>query len=617
MIPNYSARNNDAPPEQSAVAVLLPLAAIDSSPLNPRKHFDNDDLRRLADSLEADGLLQPIVVTLAGDRYVVVAGERRWRAAQRLGWTEIAAVVRTDLDAAARVRLALLENLARSDLNPLEEADGYRQLQDLGMTQQAIAAAVHRSQPAIANAIRLLRLPQKVLEWIQVGQLSPSHGVALLRYESVPQLVELIAAAAIEKRWTSHELEDKHGLLNRWEISTRIQHARGLDLVPIRDKSEWGPHPFVRELCRGACPFGTGPEGSYRKLPDGEYCLRPKHYQELAAAVKEAAQKAAAKERDRLKATAVKSAAVAFPEGPLQAGKPQVARLARDTSVEFDPLTGYGRDGARGTIVDICGDDYRVRLDGGKVIDVAKRIVVPLPPEEEQHREAAVNAGLPLLSELPSSVVALSMSSAPYPCQDHTCPCLGQALDAARRPIFVCTKGRRHQQLLDEYDSKRRGQNGLHRLEAERVLDRSVHGLEEIGTREMALLAHIVSRSSTQHFHGDDALLTDSSLVTAANRNLKGAVEGTWRGPEIRFDKLADVTPLALVRFGMEAVLRTSIERYYATGGDTLAKWYFGKGIPDFLGHGWRPPRDGDATSPAGDGPAQPTDDVGHGLDEI
>ena len=75
--------------------------------------------------------------------------------------------------------------------------------------------------------------------------------------------------------------------------------------------------------------------------------------------------------------------------------------------------------------------------------------------------------------------------------------------------------------------------------------------------------------------------------------------------------------PLALVRFGMEAVLRTSIERYYATGGDTLAKWYFGKRIPDFLGHGWRPPRDGEATSPATDGPVQPTDDVDDEVDEI
>jgi hypothetical protein len=233
-----------------------------------------------------------------------------------------------------------------------------------------------------------------------------------------------------------------------------------------------------------------------------------------------------------------------------------------------------------------------------------------------QPANPTVRAGLPLLSDLSSSVVALDIASAPYPCQQHTCACLGQALDAARRPIFVCTKGRRHQQLLDEYDSKRQGQNGLRRLETERVLDRAVLGLTEIGTREMALIAHIVSRSSTYRFHGDDALLTAASLVTAANRNIKGAVEATWRGPEIRFDKLADVTPLALVRFGMEAVLRTSIERYYATGSDTLAKWYFGKEMPDFLGHGWRPPRDGEATSPATDAPVQPTDDVNDEIDD-
>jgi len=210
------------------------------------------------------------------------------------------------------------------------------------MTQQAIAEAVHRSQPAIANTIRLLKLPRTVQHLVQAGKLTPSHGVALLRYESVPQLVEVIASAAIEQRWTAHDLEDKHGLLNRWQISTRVQQTRGLDLVPIRDKGEWGPHPFVRELCRGACPFGAGPGGSYRKLPDGEYCLRPKQYQELAAAVKEATQKAAAKERDRLKATAVKSAAVAI-EGPRQAGNPQVPRHARDTRVEFDPLSCHCR----------------------------------------------------------------------------------------------------------------------------------------------------------------------------------------------------------------------------------------------------------------------------------
>jgi hypothetical protein len=225
------------------------------------------------------------------------------------------------------------------------------------MTQAAIAAAVHRSQPAIANTIRLLKLPKTVQDLVQAGKLTPSHGVALLLYESVPQLVEIIASAALEQRWTAHDLEDKQGLLNRWQISTRLQHARGLDLVPIREKSEWGPHPFVRELCRGACPFGAGLGGSYRKLPDGEYCLHPKHYQELAAAVKEAAQKAAAKERDRLKAAAVKSAAIVVAEASPQPDKLLVPRHARDTRVEFDPLTGYGRDGTRGTIVDIRGDD--------------------------------------------------------------------------------------------------------------------------------------------------------------------------------------------------------------------------------------------------------------------
>ncbi len=190
------------------------------------------------------------------------------------------------------------------------------------MTQQAIAETVHRSQPAIANTIRLLKLPKTVQDLVQAGKLTPSHGVALLRYEGVPQLVEVIASAAIEQRWTAHELEEKHGVLNRWQISTRIQHTRGLDLIPLRDKSEWGPHPFVQELCRRACPFGAGPEGAYRKLPDGEYCLRPKHYQELTAAVKEAAQKAAAKERDRLKAYGGQKRCGHSLGGPAAGGQP-------------------------------------------------------------------------------------------------------------------------------------------------------------------------------------------------------------------------------------------------------------------------------------------------------
>jgi ParB family transcriptional regulator, chromosome partitioning protein len=94
-----------------------------------------------------------------------VAGERRWRAAQRLSWTEIPAILRTDVDDRTLIRLALLENLAPHRLDPYEEAEGYRALQDLGMTQQAIAEAVHRSQPAIANTIRLLKLPRMVQAW--------------------------------------------------------------------------------------------------------------------------------------------------------------------------------------------------------------------------------------------------------------------------------------------------------------------------------------------------------------------------------------------------------------------------------------------------------------------
>lgn len=124
------------------MAVLLPLASIDSSPLNPRTRFDDEDLQRLTDSLQADGLLQPIVVTPAGNRYRIVAGERRWPAAQRLSWTEILAIVRADIDDRTLIRLALLENLAE----PLLLLRRHR----------------HRAEPQLSTASYLREPPQNL-----------------------------------------------------------------------------------------------------------------------------------------------------------------------------------------------------------------------------------------------------------------------------------------------------------------------------------------------------------------------------------------------------------------------------------------------------------------------
>jgi ParB family transcriptional regulator, chromosome partitioning protein len=169
----------------------IPVAHIQPSTYQPRKEFDPAELAELAASLKATGLLQPIAVrpfrdgarpggSTGGSRYELLAGERRLRAATQLGWSEIPAIVR-DVDDRAALTIALVENLQRSDLNPIEEAEGYAQLvQSFALTQQEIADAVGKDRSTVANTLRLLNLPSPVRGMIRDGQLSVGHGRALL-----------------------------------------------------------------------------------------------------------------------------------------------------------------------------------------------------------------------------------------------------------------------------------------------------------------------------------------------------------------------------------------------------------------------------------------------------
>jgi len=284
--------------DSASPARRLPIALIDSSPLNPRKRFDEDELQRLADSLKADGLLQPIVVKPVGGRYEIIAGERRWRAAKQLGWTDIDAIVRADVDDATHLRLALLENLERTDLDPLEEAEGYRQLQQLGMTQAAIAEAVHRSQPSIANSIRLLRAPDQVRERLAKREMSPSHVLALLsRFENFPEALVKVAEVAVERRTPSKELEKPLG----WEFTQALREAN-LAVEVSGAEFDW------RKTCT-SCPFGAFVGSSY-----GGQCLKPEHFRQLQkeqwakdkTKLEKAAEKSAAGEKVTLKLSQLK-----------------------------------------------------------------------------------------------------------------------------------------------------------------------------------------------------------------------------------------------------------------------------------------------------------------------
>ena len=174
--------------EPPSGAQLLPLQKAEPNPLQPRKNFDPDELQALADSIAMHGVIQPLTVRqLPSGFYQIIAGERRWRAARMAGLSEIPVVV-IEADDKKAMELALIENLQRADLNPIEEAQGYQQLMtDYGMTQELAAERVGKSRPAVANALRLLSLCPAVLELVEQGRLSAGHARALLAIKSAPE----------------------------------------------------------------------------------------------------------------------------------------------------------------------------------------------------------------------------------------------------------------------------------------------------------------------------------------------------------------------------------------------------------------------------------------------
>ncbi len=158
----------------------VPMASIRPNPYQPRETFDEEAIGALADSIREVGLLQPVLVRPAGDGFELVAGERRWRAARRVGLQVIPALVRETDDNTA-LEQGLVENLQREDLNPLEEAAAYQQLiEDFGLTHEQVAARVGRSRAAISNTLRLMQLPPSIQRAVREGQLTMGHARALL-----------------------------------------------------------------------------------------------------------------------------------------------------------------------------------------------------------------------------------------------------------------------------------------------------------------------------------------------------------------------------------------------------------------------------------------------------
>ena len=175
----------------------VPIAQIRANPYQPRKEFRPEDLAELQASLQANGLLQPIVVRPGADGgYELIAGERRLRAATQLGWTDIPVVVR-EIDDRTLLTLALVENLQRTDLNAVEEAEGYQRLiEEFGLTQQRVADIIGKDRTTVANTLRVLQLPASVRRMVQQGELTLGHARALLAFEDERTITDAAREAA-------------------------------------------------------------------------------------------------------------------------------------------------------------------------------------------------------------------------------------------------------------------------------------------------------------------------------------------------------------------------------------------------------------------------------------
>ncbi|MCQ5029555.1 ParB/RepB/Spo0J family partition protein [Flavonifractor sp. DFI.6.63] len=192
---------------QEAGSLSLPISQVEPGLKQPRKRFDDEALADLADSIRQHGVIQPLTVRrLSSGYYQIIAGERRWRAAKLAGLSEVPAVI-IEADDRKVMELGLIENLQREDLNPMEEAGGYRVLmEEYGLTQEEVAQQVGKSRPAVANALRLLSLPPSLHPLLEDGQLSAGHARAILSVPS-PQLQEKLADKVVAEGLSVRQTE--------------------------------------------------------------------------------------------------------------------------------------------------------------------------------------------------------------------------------------------------------------------------------------------------------------------------------------------------------------------------------------------------------------------------
>lgn len=209
-------------------SLFLPISQVESCAAQPRKQFDPEALSDLADSIRQHGIIQPLTVRkLQSGYYQIIAGERRWRAARMAGLTQVPVVV-IEADDRKAMELAMIENLQREDLNPMEEAEGYRVLMEqYGMTQEETAQRVGKSRPAVANALRLLHLSSDVRQLVETGKLTGGHARALVPL--TPELQKKAAAAVIKDDLSVRQTELLVKKLTAEKVEKAEKKAGGVD----------------------------------------------------------------------------------------------------------------------------------------------------------------------------------------------------------------------------------------------------------------------------------------------------------------------------------------------------------------------------------------------------
>jgi len=193
---------------KSGEPLVVPIERIAPGRGQPRRHFDETTLEELAGSIRANGILQPLLVTETNGRFELIAGERRLRAATRAGLDRVPVIIKRDISADRMVEMALIENVQREDLTPIEQARGYQRLiDDHGYTQEQLALRIGKSRTAVTNSLRLLKLPKEICELLDQGALGEGHARALLALRTAAQQVRL-AARIVKEQLSVRQVED-------------------------------------------------------------------------------------------------------------------------------------------------------------------------------------------------------------------------------------------------------------------------------------------------------------------------------------------------------------------------------------------------------------------------